>query len=60
MYNKNDSELKNMLYSVTQRRRNHQQIMRVQEAENNRELKVLMDIEHELEKAVAREEKKND
>jgi len=60
MYNKNDSELKNMLYSVTQRRRNHQQIMRVQEAENNRELKVLMDIEHELEMAVAREEKKND
>lgn len=60
MYNKNDSELKNMLYSVTQRRRNHQQTMRVQEAENNRELKVLMDIEHELEMAVAREEKKND
>jgi len=60
MYNKNDSELKNMLYSVTQKRKNHQMRMRVQEAENNKELQVLMDIEHELEMAVAREEKKND
>lgn len=48
-------ELEQILYEITQKRRNLQRTMGIQEAENKARLAELMDYEHRLQKAVEKE-----